>query len=257
MFVPRGRTWTDEQLAAAVPDALSISDVLRALGLRIAGGNPKTIRRHVQRLGLDTSHFDGGASKRRIAPRAAIPLVDVLVEHSSYSRTNLKRRLYAEGLKARACELCGQGELWNGRSMSLILDHINGVHDDNRLENLRIVCANCNATLETHCGRNTARPRELVACDRCRRPYERATAAQRFCSKDCGTRGAPGDRAGDRPTIRRITDRPPLDELRARIDADGYAWIRDELGVSDNAVRKWFRSAGQEPPRRHGRGSGP
>lgn len=50
--------------------------------------------------------------------------------------------------------MCGQGEEWNGKKMSLILDHINGVHNDNRLENLRIVCPNCNATLDTHCGKN-------------------------------------------------------------------------------------------------------
>jgi hypothetical protein len=37
--------------------------------------------------------------------------------------------------------------------MSLIIDHINGVGDDNRLENLQIVCPNCAATLDTHCGR--------------------------------------------------------------------------------------------------------
>ena len=66
----------------------------------------------------------------------------------------LKKRLYIEGLKKRECELCGQGEEWKGKKMSLILDHINGVHDDNRLINLRIVCPNCNATLETHAGKN-------------------------------------------------------------------------------------------------------
>lgn len=49
---------------------------------------------------------------------------------------------------------CGQGEEWMGKKMSLILDHINGVHDDNRIQNLRIVCPNCNATLDTHCGKN-------------------------------------------------------------------------------------------------------
>ena len=41
--------------------------------------------------------------------------------------------------------------MWTGKKMSLILDHINGKHNDNRIDNLRIVCPNCNATLETHC----------------------------------------------------------------------------------------------------------
>jgi hypothetical protein len=30
---------------------------------------------------------------------------------------------------------------------------INGVNNDNRIENIRIVCPNCNATLDTHCGK--------------------------------------------------------------------------------------------------------
>ena len=62
--------------------------------------------------------------------------------------------MYKEGLKNKKCELCGQNEEWKGKHMSLILDHINGINDDNKLENLRIVCPNCNATLETHCKGN-------------------------------------------------------------------------------------------------------
>jgi hypothetical protein len=78
-----------------------------------------------------------------------INLCDILIENSSYSRASLKDRLYKEGLKKRECELCGQGEEWVGKKMSLILDHINGVNNDNRIENIRIVCPNCNATLDT------------------------------------------------------------------------------------------------------------
>ena len=51
--------------------------------------------------------------------------------------------------------------------MALILDHINGVADDNRLENLQIVCPNCAATLDTHCGRANRRPLEEYPCERC------------------------------------------------------------------------------------------
>jgi hypothetical protein len=68
--------------------------------------------------------------------------------------------LATSGLLDARCKLCGQDERWHGRRMSLVLDHINGVSNDTRLENLRMVCANCAATLDTHCGRNL--PRERV-----------------------------------------------------------------------------------------------
>jgi len=66
----------------------------------------------------------------------------------------LKDRLYKNGIKEKKCELCGQDENWNGKKLTLILDHINGINDDNRIENLRIVCPNCNATFETNGGKN-------------------------------------------------------------------------------------------------------
>ena len=49
---------------------------------------------------------------------AAIPLEAILVGELTYSARSLKRRLYGTGLKARTCELCGQGERWRGRPMA-------------------------------------------------------------------------------------------------------------------------------------------
>ena len=97
------------------------------------------------------------ARLRAVLGREPIALEDVLSAGSDLQRGKLKQRLYNAGIKQRECELCGQGEEWHGRRMSLILDHINGIADDNRLENLQIVCPNCAATLDTHCGRANRR----------------------------------------------------------------------------------------------------
>lgn len=51
------RRWTDQQLEAAVLTNNTIAGCLEALGLRPAGGNYASIHRHINRLGLDTSHF--------------------------------------------------------------------------------------------------------------------------------------------------------------------------------------------------------
>jgi HNH endonuclease len=180
---------------------------------------------------IPTDHFDRDA---RVRAGNARPLDEILVESSPYtSRTRLKHRLYAAGLKQRVCELCGQGEEWNGRRMSLIIDHINGVRDDHRLENLRIVCPNCNATLDTHCGRVLRKPRARAACELCGVEFEKRRPEQRFCSRRCGMR-----RRG--PLVRR-TERPPYEQLMAEIEATSYLAVGRKYGVSDNAIRKWVR----------------
>ncbi len=146
--------YSEKEARAAVAVSLSYSEVLRRLGMRPAGGNHALLRKWVDEIWkIPTDHFDPGAAANKNLHKSAKPLAEILIKGSSYSRGKIKQRLFEAGLKRRVCEMCGQGETWRGRRMSLILDHINGVPDDNRLDNLRIVCPNCAATLDTHCGR--------------------------------------------------------------------------------------------------------
>ncbi|MBM3667048.1 MAG: hypothetical protein FJW90_06125 [Actinobacteria bacterium] len=131
--------------------------------------------------------------------------------------------------------------------MSLILDHANGVRDDNRTGNLRIVCPNCAATLETHCSRNPSgahvRALEPRACLRCGSEFSPRYADHRYCSAYCGTRW---DRAGvKRPGARKV-ERPPHRRLLEEIEEHGYLGVGRRHGVSDNAVRKWIREYERE-----------
>lgn len=191
MFVPRlGPRYTREEAQEAVAASLSLTEALRKLGMRPAGGNHATLKKYIRLWRIPTDHFDPSAQQaehlRRLGANRARPLSEILVEGSDYSRGSLKRRLYAEGLKRRRCELCGQDEIWQGRRMSLILDHANGVANDNRLENLRIVCPNCAATLETHCGRNLDR-----TCPSCRRTFRPSDLSRRFAGSSWrGCRGS-------------------------------------------------------------------
>jgi len=79
----------------------------------------------------------------------------ILVENSTYkSRTELKKRLVNCGMLVNRCNICSCDPIWNGKNLVFILDHINGIHNDNRFENLQLVCPNCNSQLSTFSGRN-------------------------------------------------------------------------------------------------------
>lgn len=82
------------------------------------------------------------------------PLDEVCVRNSSYPRGCLKKRIIADDLLPYMCAICSTGPSWMGNPMPLILDHINGINNDNRLENLRFVCSNCDSQLDTYKSRN-------------------------------------------------------------------------------------------------------
>jgi hypothetical protein len=246
--VPRKRRpapFTEDEARNAIRSALCWSDALRALGYRPIGHNIRTLQHWTKNWKISVDHFDPNLVRARSNRRHRRPLGEVLVRGSTYPRGALKERLYEAGLKERRCELCGQGEIWRGRRMALILDHINGIGNDHRLENLRIVCPNCAGTLDTHCGRNLPRER---SCASCGESFAPRNIRQRYCTLACFNRlrrvhaGRPQGITSwgiPQPLARKV-ERPSYMDLVLDIDESSYVAVARKYGVSDNAIRKWL-----------------
>jgi len=212
-----------ENLEPIIKSSKNFTEVLRYLNMTIHGNSRKTLKKYIKLHNIDISHFETTNERYlrvngELGKIKRIPLNKILVLGSTYTTTSeLKNRLYNEGFKARFCEKCGQDEIWNGEKMSLILDHINGVNNDHRIENLRIVCPNCNATLPTHC-----RGSKFIIKNKeksIKRKYNIIT----------------------RTIKRRKVERPSYAQLLIEVNEIGYSATGRKYGVSDNAIRKWVK----------------
>lgn len=88
-----------------------------------------------------------------------LPDHEVFVENSTYGRCHIKKRILRKGLIPYRCSECSSGDTWNGKPLSLHLDHVNGINNDNRIENLRFLCPNCHSQTETYAGKNKGKMR--------------------------------------------------------------------------------------------------
>lgn len=148
---------SDEEFKQIVANANSYSDCLREIGLETCGGSSTNIlKRRINELQCSTEHFSKKNNPAYKQPHGAqYTLDEILVENSSYSNsTRLKERLVRENKLEYKCSFCGNIGEWHGQKLSLQLDHINGKHNDNRIENLRFLCPNCHSITETYAGKN-------------------------------------------------------------------------------------------------------
>ena len=138
------RKHTAEKLQPIISAIRTWADVCRALGVRPATGAQSHIKKVADQFEIDSSHFVGQswAKGKQIGPR--LSLNEYLRDGRRTNSSMLRNRLIQEGVKEPRCERCGRAEWVNG-AIPLELDHQNSDHEDNRLENLQILCANCHA----------------------------------------------------------------------------------------------------------------
>lgn len=223
-----------EKLACLVRDSHSFSEMMRRIGFAITGTSVTAIKQRIEEEKLDHSHFKGLAFNkgRTWKCRTLTPLSKVLVMDSTYPRGSLKRRLLEDGLLENRCANpeCPLALNWDGswvrKPLVLVLDHINGVRDDNRLSNLRLLCPNCNSQTDTFAGRGLKQ--HYYCCD-CGKPVGRTSKRCMSC-----------DAKRPRVSQRKVKNRPSEEVLWNQIMELGYCGTGRLYGVSDNAVRKWL-----------------
>ena len=258
------KQYTEEDFKKAVKESFSIRQVLIKIGLKLAGGNFSLAKKRIEDLNLDSSHFTGkGYLKGKTHSWSRlIPLDKVLVKNSTYSRKLLKGRLIKNGILENKCSICGQEPKWNGKPLVMVIDHINGINNDHRLENLRIVCRHCDSQLSTFCGRNVKNKNVQRFCLECNAEITRQSKTghcvkcankrsgklrgkKHFCSQ-CGNKRSGKSQSGlcskcSKSNKRKVINRPSKEILVSEVKELGYRGAGRKYGVSDNAVRKWIK----------------
>jgi hypothetical protein len=139
--------YTKELLEKAAAESLSGSGVLRYLGLRQAGGTQAHILKLIKKYEIDTSHWHRQAhnkGKISLNRKTAEQILVVLPAGSSRAKRHQLLRAMTESGVDYVCS-CGIGPEWNGKPLTLEINHKNGDWLDNRLENLEFSCPNCHS----------------------------------------------------------------------------------------------------------------
>lgn len=154
--------WTDEQLTQAVDECKCRTEVSRVL---CPDAEPKVLYlrlvKDIARLRLNTSHWQGsgrGGVKRRRS------VGQLFVVYSNTNRSVIRRRILQANLLPYKCRICDTYQ-WNGKPISLHVDHISGNRTDNRLSNLRLLCPNCHSQTSTYAGKRENHSTNRAMCD--------------------------------------------------------------------------------------------
>lgn len=149
---------SDEQFVELLKNSSTISEVLFKLGYSVKGNSWgfAKIRQRMSDLNLDDSIFKGKSPITKYGSLHKVNASDILKPNCKHARSVLRRHVINNNLIPYRCAICGCVE-WQGRTLSLELDHINGINNDNRIENLRFLCPNCHSQTTTYGSRNQQR----------------------------------------------------------------------------------------------------
>ena len=227
----RSKIWklTKEEIQNALDSLNSYTEILEKFNLNPYSGMRNTFMFRIKEEGYDLSKFEKNSNEYKksicigkFSKDNKKDLSSILTENSSYSRVHLKKRLVSENILENKCSECSIYDVWNNKPISLQLDHINGIRNDNRIKNLRLLCPNCHSQTHTFSGRNLPLINKCLDCN-CR--IKKQNDRCRKCSSK-------------RNGIKSRKFEVSKEELVTLIKQYPMTKVGEILGVSDNAVRK-------------------
>jgi len=215
----------------------SFSSIMRHFGLSPADGSIKTLYSRIKEDGLDDSRIRNDKPwTKSTSTNNRVSDEDAFCENSTYNRAHVKGRIIKKKLLPHVCRACGNAGDWNGNPITLQLEHINGIPNDNRLENLCFLCPNCHSQTKTYAGRKTKHIKIRSNCKTC----GKVTSSSKIekCSK-----------------CRNIENRkfnPPLTELITLVCEEklSFAELSRRYKVTDTTVKKRCRLLGIDVKKR-------
>lgn len=226
---------TKEQLIDAIGKSNTLTGVLRILNLSIKCGYSKILKKKLEFEGIDYSHIKLGVGHNlgKKLYKHKVPLEEMLIKDSNFSRCQLKKRLLEENKILNKCYICGIGPIWNEKKLVMVLDHINGISNDNTLENLRMLCPNCNSQQETFSGRHNKISEEFKKSRRDKCPH-------------CGREKVISSKSCFRCVrfSRTYIEKPTKEQLKLDLESMNFAQIGRKYNVSYTTIMRWSKVYG-------------
>ena len=222
-----------KELETAIEGSHSTKEVLKSLGYNASTDNYRQIKKISARYKIVLPKY------KRKFQNTTLTFDEIFRENSPYSaRQNMRKMLVSMGILLDQCDECKIGTEWNNKKLTLQVDHINGVGDDNRIENLRLLCPNCHSQTDTFCGKkkpvDSLKYKNLCSCGE----YKHFKSSHcRSCAQHVYKTSVPPERA----------IWPTDEELIRKIKESNFRQVGKSLGVSDVAIRKRLSRRGYDP----------